>query len=227
VSISTEETRYYLNGIFVHVVDGRLVCVSTDGHRLVRYTMPAPVGASGMPGVIVPRKAVGEVLTLLKRKDLAGLPVYVDVSDEKVRFTVGDVVLTSKLIDGTFPDYQRVIPAYNANRATINRDGLADAVKQVQLISSERGRAVKFEPRDGALRLTVINQDSGIASIDVPATLDADCPVIGFNSRYVLDLLDLVDGDDVVFAFGDSGSPALVTDPTDDAFTAVIMPMRV
>src|SRR5690606_29586385 len=110
-AISTEETRYYLNGIYFHVIEAggrlRLRAVATDGHRLARSEMEAPAGAEGMPGVIIPRKTVAELHKLVDEPDIK---VVVELSDSKIRFTIGQVVLTSKLIDGTFPDYQRVIP---------------------------------------------------------------------------------------------------------------------
>jgi len=144
-AISTEETRFYLNGIYVHAAkDGKapvLRAVATDGHRLARVETPAPQGAAGMPGVIAPRKAVNEVLKLLE--DLSQ-DVTIEISTAKARFHFGDVVLTTKLIDGTFPEYGRVIPSNNDKRVTVEKDAFAKAVDRVSTISSERGRASKL-----------------------------------------------------------------------------------
>ena len=146
-AISTEETRYYLNGIFLHTIEAgselRLRAVATDGHRLARAEMDAPAGSEGMPGIIVPRKTVGEVQKLLGDCN-NDAEVKVELSDSKIRFTIGDVVMTSKLIDGTFPDYQRVIPQNNDKALTLDRQAFAAAVDRVSTISSERGRAVKL-----------------------------------------------------------------------------------
>ncbi len=176
-AISNEETRYYLNGIFLHAieVEGHLMlrAVATDGHRLARVEIPAPAGAAGMPGVIVPRKAVAEVQKLIEDP---ALEVRVEISPAKIRFTFGDVVLTSKLIDGTFPDYARVIPSGNDKRLVVDRAPFAAAVDRVSTISSERGRAVKLAVAEGKLILSVTNPDSGSAleELDVDYDFNAD-----------------------------------------------------
>ncbi|MGO9430547.1 DNA polymerase III subunit beta, partial [Rhodoblastus sp.] len=163
-AISNEETRYYLNGVFMHVseADGQPVlrAVATDGHRLARLETAAPAGAVGMPGIIVPRKAVAEVQKLIEDPEIE---VEVELSAAKIRFTLGAVVLTSKLIDGSFPDYARVIPAHNDKFLTVERRDFADAVDRVSTISSERGRAVKLAVSEGKLVLSVTNPDSGSA----------------------------------------------------------------
>ena len=174
-AISTEETRYYLNGIYLHTadVDGKamLRAVATDGHRLARVETPAPEGAVGMPGVIAPRKAVNEVLKLLE--DLAQ-DVQVEISPAKARFQFGDVVLTTKLIDGTFPDYQRVIPAGNDKRLVVDKEPFERAVDRVSTLSSERGRAIKLSIADGRMTLSVNNPDSGSASEEIEVDYDFD-----------------------------------------------------
>src|ERR671912_436692 len=157
-AISTEETRYYLNGIYLHTLDagGSLVmrAVATDGHRLARIEMPAPQGAAGMPGVIVPRKAVAEIVKLVED---GSETITIELSSAKVRLTFDGVVLTSKLIDGTFPDFQRVIPSGNDKRLTVDKDQFARAVARVSTISSERGRAVKLALNNSKLVLSVTN----------------------------------------------------------------------
>ena len=172
-AISTEETRYYLNGIFLHAIDveGKpmLRAVATDGHRLARSEAPAPSGATGMPGIIVPRKAVAEILKLI---DGSEGDVAVELSATKIRVSSGEAVLTSKLIDGTFPDYQRVIPTGNDKRLVVDRSEFSAAVDRVSTISSERGRAVKLAINNGKLTLSVTNPDSGSATEEVEADYD-------------------------------------------------------
>ncbi|KXF79027.1 DNA polymerase III subunit beta [Paramesorhizobium deserti] len=227
-AISTEETRYYLNGIYLHAIESdgalKLRAVATDGHRLARAELDAPAGSEGMPGIIIPRKTVAELQKLVDDPDVA---VTVELSDAKIRFTIGSVVLTSKLIDGTFPDYQRVIPSGNDKKLTIDRQSFASAVDRVSTISSERGRAVKLAIADGQLTLTVNNPDSGSATDELPAEYDADPIEIGFNSKYLLDITSQLSGSDAIFMLADAGSPTLVRDTGDENALYVLMPMRV
>jgi DNA polymerase-3 subunit beta len=228
-AISTEETRYYLNGIFFHTVDNAggptlLRAVATDGHRLARVEIPAPKGAEGMPGVIVPRKAVAEIQKLV---EAAEETVDIELSSTKIRLTFGGVVLTSKLIDGTFPDYQRVIPAGNDKSLTVERDDFARAVDRVSTISSERGRAVKLALNDGRLVLSVTNPDSGSATEELEVDYGATPLDIGFNARYLLDITGQLDGDTALFKLADPGSPTLIQDREGSPALYVLMPMRV
>lgn len=227
-AISTEETRYYLNGIYLHsVTQGSqtvLRAVATDGHRLARVELPAPDGATGMPGVIVPRKTVAEVLKLAEDPEAE---VLVELSQTKIRFTFGPVVLTSKLIDGTFPDYNRVIPTGNDKRLTVERGPFRQAVDRVSTISSERGRAVKLAMADGKLTLSVSNPDSGSASEEIEADYDATPLEIGFNAKYLLDIADQLESDTALLRLADAGSPTLIQDRDGAAALYVLMPMRV
>ena len=227
-AISNEETRYYLNGIFMHTMDvdghAMLRAVATDGHRLARVEIPAPAGAAGMPGVIIPRKAVSEVQKLIED---ASADVAVEMSTTKARFTFGDVILTSKLIDGAFPDYSRVIPTGNDKRLTVERAQFAEAVDRVSTISSERGRAVKLALADGKLVLSVTNPDSGSATEELEVDYDAAPLDIGFNARYLLDITAQLDSDTALFKLADPGSPTLVQDRDGAAALYVLMPMRV
>ena len=228
-AISTEETRYYLNGIFLHVLesDGAPVlrAVATDGHRLARVEIPAPAGSVGMPGVIVPRKAVAEIQKLL---DDGGETVGIDLSPAKIRLRfAGGLTLISKLIDGTFPDYQRVIPANNDKRLTVQRDTFAKAVDRVSTISSERGRAVKLGLAEGRLALSVNNPDSGSATEELDVDYEAANLDIGFNARYLLDITSQLEGDTALFKLADPGSPTLIQDREGASALYVLMPMRV
>jgi DNA polymerase-3 subunit beta len=227
-AISTEETRYYLNGIYLHVAGSgksqTLRAVATDGHRLAQTDLPLPAGASGMPGVIVPRKTVTEVQRLIEDN---AAEVTVELSSAKIRFSIGNVVLTSKLIDGTFPDYQRVIPTGNDKELVIDKKDFEAAVDRVSTVSSERGRAVKLSLSGGKLILSVTNPDSGSATEEIEVEYDADPIDIGFNSRYLLDIAGQLDGEVAVLRLADPGSPTLIQDKDAKGALYVLMPMRV
>jgi DNA polymerase III subunit beta len=227
-AISTEETRYYLNGIYLHTTgkpgQESVRAVATDGHRLAQVDLRAPAEASGMPGIIVPRKAVGEVQRLIEDLDAN---VAIELSSAKIRFTIGDIVLTSKLIDGTFPDYARVIPLGNDRKLEVDRQEFAAAVDRVSTISSERGRAVKLSLTQGNLVLSVTNPDSGSATEELEAHYDSQPLDIGFNSRYLLDIAAQIEGDTAVLRLADPGSPTLIQDRDAADALYVLMPMRV
>lgn len=228
-AISTEETRYYLNGIYLHTAsradDGVMLrAVATDGHRLAQVDLPMPAGAEGMPGVIIPRKTVNELHRLLEAS--AGA-VTISVSDSKVRFEIGTVTLTSKLIDGTFPDYARVIPQANDKELTVSNSDFMSAVDRVSTIASERGRAVKLNVDGNKLVLSVNNPEGGSATEEIGVDYRATALEIGFNARYLLDIAGQLEGDEARFMLADPGSPAMVRDNTDGGALYVVMPMRV
>jgi DNA polymerase-3 subunit beta len=227
-AISTEETRYYLNGIYMHTVEGEggtmLRAVATDGHRLARSELPAPTGSAGMPGVIVPRKTVAEALKLVAEHQG---DVQVELSTQKIRFVIGSVVLTSKLIDGTFPDYTRVIPVANDKRLVVERADFTRSVDRVSTISSERGRAVKLSLGDGRLTLSVNNPDAGNAVEEIEVDYDSGALDIGFNARYLLDIAGQLEGDTTLFKLADPSSPTLILDREGSSTLYVLMPMRV
>lgn len=227
-AISTEETRYYLNGIYFHTLETdegmMLRAVATDGHRLAQAQSEAPDGADGMPGIIVPRKAVGEVQKLLEAPDSS---VNVEISESKIRFTVDHVVLTSKLIDGTFPDYNRVIPSGNDKELVLQRGEFSSAVDRVSTIASDRGRAVKLSLSEGQLVLSVNNPDSGSAEEELAVGYSADPLDIGFNSKYLLDIAGQLSGEETSFMLADPGSPTLIRDKGVAGALYVLMPMRV
>jgi DNA polymerase III subunit beta len=225
-AISTEETRYYLNGIYLHQARQAesLRAVATDGHRLAQAEVGLPAGADGMPGVIVPRKTVLEVVKLME-----GVEGEVDValSSSKIRFSAGHLVLTSKLIDGTFPDYERVIPRNNSKVLIADTAHFAQAVDRVSTISLEKSRAVKLAMAEGRMALVVNNPDSGSAEEELAVDYSHEAMEIGFNSRYLMDVAGQITADTVRFEFQDSGSPTLVKDPKDEQSLYVLMPMRV
>ncbi len=227
-AISTEETRYYLNGIYVHTAQraGKtaLRAVATDGHRLAQLDLDCPKGAEGMAGVIIPRKTVHELHRLLEATEAT---VNVGVSAAKVRFEIGPITLTSKLIDGSFPDYQRVIPQGNDKSMKVSNAQFAAAVDRVSTIASERGRAVKLAISKDKLILSVNNPDGGSATEELPVDYGSGGLEIGFNARYLLDISGQLESDTLQFMLADPGSPTMVKDGGDDRALYVLMPMRV
>lgn len=227
-AISSEETRFYLNGIFLHVVQngaGKVLRgVATDGHRLALAELPAPNAADNMPSVIVPRKAVNQIKALIASY---ADDVELALSENKVRLAVGATTLTSKLIDGSFPDYQRVIPKNNGRILKIENRLFAEAVDRVAIVSAERSNSIRLAMTGGSLRLSATNPDAGIAEEEVPANYDRDPFEIGFNAKYLLAVSKQIEGEDAQFEFAESGSPTLVRDPENPHALFVLMPLRV
>ncbi|WP_155265342.1 DNA polymerase III subunit beta [Sphingomonas segetis] len=223
-AISSEETRYYLMGIFLHVVDEQLRAAATDGHRLARVTVARPDGAEGMPDVIVPRKAVNELYRLLE--ELEGT-VEISLSPTKIRFGLGSAILTSKLIDGTFPDYNRVIPTGNDKLLKLDPKSFAQGVDRVSTIASEKTRAVKMAVDRDKVTLSVTSPENGVATEEVPADYGSDGLEIGFNAKYLLDILGEIDGDTVEVHLADAAAPTLLRENDKSNALYVLMPMRV
>jgi len=226
-AISTEETRYYLNGIFVHVQDDgqpTLKAAATDGHRLARVTVPRPDGAEGMPDIIIPRKCVGELRKLLDEVDGS---VEISLSSTKVRFGLGTAILTSKLIDGTFPDYSRVIPTGNDKLLKIDPKSFMQGVDRVATIASEKTRAVKMALERDKITLSVTSPENGTAAEEVSGEYTSPGFEIGFNARYLMDILGQIDGDSVEVHLADAAAPTLIRENDTAAALYVLMPMRV
>lgn len=226
-AMSTEETRYYLNGIYFHEAehDGIAVlrAVATDGHRLARFEMPLPEGGSGMPGVIIPRKAVGEVRKLI---DEAADTIEITLSESKIRFAFDHVVLTSKLIDGTFPDYQRVIPEGNDKVVEVDAKTLTSAVDRVSTISDGKSRAVKVSLNGKQMILSASSPEAGSATEELEVNGDTNIE-IGFNAKYLLDITSQVTGESCRFTLADAASPTIIQDNDDLSALYVLMPLRV
>jgi DNA polymerase-3 subunit beta len=222
-AISTEETRYYLMGIFLHVADDLLKAAATDGHRLARVTVAKPDGADGMPDVIIPRKCVNELRKLL---DEVEGTVEVSLSPTKIRFGLGSAVLTSKLIDGTFPDYNRVIPTANDKLLKLDPKSFAAGVDRVSTIASEKTRAVKMTVDRDKVTLSVTSPESGTANEEIAADYGADSIEIGFNARYLLDILHEIEGDSVEVHLADAAAPTLLRENDKSNALYVLMPMR-
>ena len=231
-AISNEETRYYLNGIYLHESEATdkssplptLRTVSTDGHRLAQAELPLPEGSGGMPGVIIPRKAISEILKLTQELDG---DIEVRVSESKLKFIFNNVEITTKVIDGTFPDYNRVIPFKNEKPMIVDTDLLSNAVDRVATLSSERGRAVKLSLSKDNLTLSVTSPEAGTAIEEISVSFSDEDLEIGFNSKYLLDITSQLSGKSVKFLFSEPSSPCLILDPDDEATLYVLMPMRV
>ena len=227
-AISTEETRYYLNGIYMHATKSQgqqvLRGVATDGHRLARFEVDLPEGAAEMPGIIVPRKTVNEVRKLIDESETG---ITVALSDTRIKFSFDSTVLSSKLIDGTFPDYERVIPSGNDKTMTVDTKSFAKAVDRVATISTEKSKAVKLSLDGSALALSATSPENGSANEELEIGYDGDPIDIGFNARYLVDIADRIDGAEAQFSLSDSASPTIVRDPQDGSALYVLMPMRV
>lgn len=226
-AMSTDETRYYLNGVYMHVDDrrGQLIFVATDGHRLGRYILDAPTAARGAASIILPRPTVIEVLRLLRTKDCPA-DTMLSVSEKGVSFLIGDdLLLESKPIVGTYPDYGRAIPTENPLRCAVSTQALADAIRQAGAILSDRGRAALLAFSANRLRVSCTSPDFGVAATDV-TIIDGFDLEIGFNARYLLDIVSQLEGG-ALFELADPGAPAVIKDGADEAVTYCLMPMRV
>lgn len=218
-SISTEETRYYLNGIYLHQVEGDIRAVSTDGHKLSLHQMPSPESAPDFAGVIIPRKTV-DILSTMKDT------IRLEVSPQKIKLSNDDTTIVSKLIDATYPDYMRVIPRDNEKIVTVDRAAFAGAVERAGTVISERGRAIKLALQSGSIELSVTTND-GSSNEELEADYSGAPVEIGLNTGYVLEMLASASGDTIEMAIQDPGSPVLFTNPSDANWKAVIMPVRV
>jgi DNA polymerase-3 subunit beta len=227
-AVSQEETRYYLNGIYIHATQSNdvpvLRAVATDGHRLARIEMPLPEGAAKIPGVIVPRKTIAEIRKLV---DENNNNIEISLSETQIRFSMDGIVLSSKLIDGTFPDYERVIPQDNNKILEVDRRIFADAVDRVATINSEKSRAIKLSLQPGTLTLTAQSAESGQAHEEIEVSYNAEPIEIGFNSRYLLDITQQIESEGARFRLSDGASPTIIQDPSDASSVYVLMPMRV
>ena len=227
-AISTEETRYYLNGIFFHIAESGdvkvLRSVATDGHRLASMEVPMPKGAEGMPSVIIPRKAVAELRKLV---DESNADITIGISDSKIRFSFDDTILTSKLIDGTFPDYQRVIPEGNEKQLDVPTKVFSDAVDRVSAISSEKSRAVKLNLSSGSLILSASSPEDGNATEELEVSYQGESMEIGFNSGYLLDIVRQIESNNSRLMLADAASPTIISEENEAGALYVLMPMRV
>lgn len=224
-AMSTEETRYYLNGLYFHITaEGLLKTVATDGHRLALAQIPSPEAAQQMPGIIISRKTIGEIRKLI---DESADEIMISVAPTQVQFQVGQALLTSRLVEGNFPDYEKVIPTANDALLEVNVSQFADAVDRVSLMSSDKMKPIKFRVQDQLLTLSAESNDMGSAREELEVTYGGVSLNIGFNSRYILDVAQQVSGETLHLLLADETQAAIAKDPNDEAVLYVLMPMRV
>ena len=225
-AVSMEETRYNLNGIYMHEKtgeDSHLTAVATDGHRLACSGIRLPEGAQGMPGIIIPRKTINELSKLATESNGE---VEVSLSANQIRFVLDDVVLSSRLIDGTYPEYEKVIPVNNDKILQADVKTLTNVIERVAVVY-EKSRGIKLSISNGLLQVFAASADEGSAEDEMDAIYDNDSLEIGFNYRYLLDILGQIKGDTVRMKLQDGTSPVILQDETDNASLFVLMPMRV
>ena len=230
-AVSNEETRYYLNGIFLHKADRNSIqflrAVATDGHRLAQYDIPLPQGAEEITGIIIPKKTIFELRKVL---DDANGDVNISLNENKIKFTFNDLKIVSKVIDGTFPDYTKVIPQNNNKNFKTNNNELKNAIDRVSAVAANeesKSKAIKLSLEDNKLNLSVESQSKGSANEILDISYDGDKVDIGFNSKYIIDICNEVDGEEVDISLLDSVSPAIILDKTDENLFFVLMPMRI
>ena len=230
-AVSNEETRYYLNGIFLHKAERNSIqflrAVATDGHRLAQYDIPLPQGAEDITGIIIPKKTIYELRKVL---DDANGDVSVSLNENKIKFSFNDLKVVSKVIDGTFPDYTKVIPQKNDKNFKTNNSGLKNAIDRVSAVAANeesKSKAIKFCIENNSLSLSVESQSKGSANEMIDVNYSGDKVDIGFNSKYIIDICNEVDGDEISISLSDSISPAIILDKTDENLFFVLMPMRI
>ena len=222
-AMAQQDVRYYLNGLMLEPANGTLRAVATDGHRLAMCELMADVGEGVEQQVIVPRKGVQELQRLLEHKDL---DIQVEIGSNHIRITTDELRFTSKLIDGSFPDYQRVMPKNADKRLMINRDLLRQALTRTSILSNEKYRGIRMDISENNIKIQSHNQDKEEAVEEIDANYDDDAIVIGFNVTYLLDVLNVINTDDVEMYLCDGNSSALINKPGDTACRYVVMPMR-
>ena len=222
-AMAQQDIRYYLNGLLMVVEEGSLKLVATDGHRLA-YAAMKLAGTASRQEVIVPRKTVLELTKLLADSDD---PVDIELSATQAAFSFGSIELVSKLIDGKFPDYTRVIPTAHKNKLQAEREPLRQALQRAAILSNEKFRGVRWVVSDGSLKIVSSNAEQEEANEELEVKYAGDSLDIGFNVNYLLDVLNNVAGDGIECAFGDSASSALITYASEKDFKYVVMPMRI
>ena len=230
-AISSEETRYYLNGIFFHKAERNSInflrAVASDGHRLAQYDIPLPQGAEEMSGIIIPKKTI---LELRKVLDDAESDINISLNENKIKFSFSRLKIVSKVIDGTFPDYTRVIPQNNdKNFKTLNKElkGAIDRVSAVAINEEAKSKAIKISVENNKIHLSVVSQSKGSAREEIDVNYNGTNVNIGFNARYLTDICNEIDGEEVSISLLDSVSPAIILDQTDENLFFVLMPMRI
>lgn len=227
-AISNEETRYFLNGLYLNITKDSssniITFVGTDGHRLATSSSNTHSFDHEIPGVIIPKKTINELAKILSEKHD---DIDIDISSNKIIFYIDNLILISKLIDGSFPDYNKVIPKNNTNHLIINRTNLLSAVDRVSTISNEKSPSIKFKVFNDLVNLSTVNNENSTATEDIPAKYDGIDIEIGFNSRYIMDILDNLEGEEIKLSFNDNSTPIIAQEQSKSNLIYVLMPMRV
>lgn len=227
-AISNEETRYFLNGLYFNVSNSEssslMIFVGTDGHRLATSSSKTNHSKDEIPGVIIPKKTINELSKLLSENNEE---IEIDITSNKIIFYIENLTLVSKLIDGTFPDYKRVIPENNHHHLIVNRLNLLAAVDRVSTIANEKSPSIKFKLLSNIINLSTINNENSTATEDIKVKYEGDNIEIGFNSRYIMDILDNLEGEEIKMSFNDNSTPIIAQEQNSSEVTYVLMPMRV
>ncbi len=227
-AISNEETRYFLNGLYFNINHedntNVVTLVGTDGHRLAKFSHNLESDINEIPGVIIPKKTIYELSKLLSEIDDN---VEILINSNKVIFFIGNIIFISKLIDGSFPDYKRVIPKDNSNILKINREILLSAVDRVSTIANEKSPVIKFKLFKNVLNLNTVNNESSTASEDLNINYEGDEIEIGFNSKYIMDIVNNLEDEEISINLKDNTSPIVASENSNTNLVYVLMPMRV
>ena len=221
-SMAQHDVRYYLNGLLMEIDETRLRAVATDGHRLALCDIDIDTSGSGQHQVIIPRKGVLELGRLLSNEG----SVKIFVGSNHIRAELNDIRLTSKLIDGRFPDYDKVIPELEGNVLAVNREALQHGLQRAAILSNEKYRGVRLELRQQRLKIQANNPDQEEAEDEMEVDYDGVDMEIGFNVNYLLDALGAVNGEQVEFGVADPNSSCLIREPNNQSYKYVVMPMR-
>ena len=227
-AISNEETRYFLNGLYFNVTMkdkiSTLTFVGTDGHRLATSSNTDSNFSIEIPGVIIPKKTINELSKLLSENNSE---IDIDIFSNKIIFYIDNLILISKLIDGNFPDYTRVIPNNNINHLNINRVHLLAAVDRVSTIANEKSPSIKLKLLENLINLSTINSENSTATEDIKTSYDGKEIEIGFNAKYIMDMLENLEGEEIRISFNDNSTPIIAQEKSDSDTIYVLMPMRV
>lgn len=226
-AMSTEQTRFYLNGVYFHYEErdegGVLITVATDGHRLAKAEIPAPEGCAYMPAIIVPRKTITEIRKIVEEYTD---PITINLSEDKITFIFADGTLISKLIDGNFPEYRQALPQSEQSTMQVYKEALSKAIERVSIVAADKTRAVSMHVSRGSMILRAKSDTNSVAEETLEVSYDGEDIEMVFNHRFISEVLSTIDGDTVLFHLSDPREAVLLSDPVCEGVLYVIMPMR-
>jgi DNA polymerase III subunit beta len=225
-AMAQQDIRYYLNGLLLITEPGFIKVVATDGHRLalIMHSIALQSEESKGQEVILPRKSVIELIKLLNDSDEE---VTIDIGQNQVKFAFSNTVMISKIVEGKFPDYNKVVPTNHQNNIVINRIQILHALQRASILSNEKFSGVRLVLTQNTLRIICSNNEQEEAQEELEIYYEGMPLDIGFNVRYLLDVLNNLDDEEIICSFGDVNSSALITSPNNDNFKYVVMPMRI